>query len=627
MNLSSDVRFALRNLSRAPVFSAVVVLSLALGIGANTAIFTLIDQLMLRLLPVKNPTELVLLDHQGSHLGSNRGENAFSYPMYRDFLDRNQAFSGHTERASGELVSGTYFGVLGVGATMGRTITPDDDAAILAHPVVMLSYRYWQNRFARDPSVLNRTMVVNGHNFTVIGVAARGFDGIEPGSVTELFVPVTMKSWIMPSEELIGDMKDRRSAWLQVVGRLKPGVTPQQGKASMQVLFHQIIEQEAKDPEVARASEHDRQEFLRSTIDLIPAATGRSFLRFQMARPLQVLMGIVVLVLLIACGNVANLLLVRAAGRQREIAVRLALGAGRGQIIRQLLVESVLLALAGGVAGVAMAYAGVKAMLSFLPQGATPLGLTATPDGRILLFNFAVALATGLLFGMVPALRAANPDVAPTLRSQAGSVAGTGHARLRKSLVVAQVTLSPLLLIGAGLFIRSLRNLRAMGPGFPTSNLIAFHVDPSLNGYDLARTMTFYRELNRNLAGLPGVQSASLASIGILEDNEWDMGVNVEGYTAKPGEAMNPQFNAVSPGYFATLGVPLLEVRDFNERDNSPIRHPGIPFPVPSAIIINEEVAKRYFGNHSAIGRHMGIGNQPGDTADMEIVGVVKDFR
>ena len=399
MNLSSDVRFALRNLSKAPVFSAVVVLSLALGIGANTAIFTLIDQLMLRLLPVKNPTELVLLDHHGSHLGSNRGENAFSYPMYRDFLDRNQAFSGvlcrvatpvsmsfsgRTERASGEMVSGTYFPVLGVGAAMGRTITPDDDAAILAHPVVMLSYRYWQNRFARDPSVLNRTMVVNGHNFTVIGVAARGFDGIEPGSVTELFVPVTMKSWIMPSEELIGDMKDRRSAWLQVVGRLKPGVTPQQGKASMQVLFHQIIEQEAKDPEVARASEHDRQEFLRSTIDLIPAATGRSFLRFQMARPLQVLMGIVVLVLVIACGNVANLLLVRAAGRQREIAVRLALGAGRGQIIRQLLVESVLLALTGGVAGVAMAYAGVKAMLSFLPQGATPLGLTATPDGRIL---------------------------------------------------------------------------------------------------------------------------------------------------------------------------------------------------------------------------------------------------
>jgi predicted permease len=642
MNLSSDVRFALRNLSKAPVFSAVVVLSLALGIGANTAIFTLIDQLMLRLLPVKNPTELVLLDHHGSHMGSNRGDNAFSYPIYRDFLDRNQvfsgvlcrvatpvsmSFSGHTERASGELVSGTYFQVLGVGAAMGRAITPDDDTAILAHPVVMLSYRYWQNRFAGDPSVLNGNMVVNGHNFTVIGVAARGFDGIEPGSVTELFVPVTMKAWIMPGEELIGDMKDRHSAWLQVVGRLKPGVTPQQGKASMQVLFHQIIEQEAKDPEIARASEHDRQQFLRSTIDFIPAATGRSFLRSQMARPLGVLMGIVALVLLIACGNVANLLLVRATGRQREIAVRLALGAGRGQIIRQLLVESVLLSLTGGVAGVAVAYAGVRAMLSFLPQGTSPLGLSATPDGRILLFNFAVALGTGLLFGLVPALKATNPDVAPTLKSQAGSVTGTGHARLRKSLVVAQVTLSLLLLIGAGLFIRSLRNLRAMGPGFPTSNLIAFHVDPSLNGYDLTRTKSFYRELNRNLAGMPGVQSASLAFIGILEDNEWDMGVNVEGYTAKPGEAMNPQFNAVSPGYFATLGVPLLEGRDFRERDNTTIRHAGIPFPVPSVIIINETVAKRYFGNHSAIGRHMGIGTQPGDIADMEIVGVVKDFR
>ena len=642
MNFASDVRFAVRNLSRAPLFCAVVVLSMALGIGANTAIFSLIDQLMLRLLPVRDPTELVLLDRHGIHLGNNRGANAFSFPMYQEFAAHNQvfsgvlcrfatpvsmSFSGQTERAWGEMVSGAYFQVLGVGAALGRTITPDDDNSVLGHPVVALSYRYWQTRFAGNPAILNQTMVVNGHNFTVIGVAARGFDGIEPGSPTELFVPVTMKAWITPSTVGLEDLNDRRSSWLQILARLKPGVTPQQAKASMQVLFHQIIEQEAKAPQIARVSEYDRRQFLKSTIDILPAATGRSFLRARMTRPLQVLMAIVALVLLIACANMANLLLVRAAGRQREIAVRLALGAGRWQIMRQLLVESVLLSLTGGAAGVAVAWAGARTLLGFLPQGTTPLGLAAAPDARILLFNFSVALVTGLAFGLVPALKAANPQVAPTLKNQAGSVAGAGHTRLRKSLVVAQVTLSLLLLIGAGLFLRSLRNLRDVGPGFPANNLIAFTVDPSLNGYDAVRSLAFFRELNRGLAGMPGVQSASLAMQPILENNQWDSPVNVEGYTSKPGEDMNPQFNAISPGYFATLGVPLLEGRDFSDRDTGTIPHAGIPIPVPNAIIVNEKLAKCYFGNRSPIGRHLGFGNQPGATADMEIIGVVKDFK
>jgi predicted permease len=642
MNFTSDLRFALRGLSKTPLFSAVAVLSLALGIGANSAIFSLIDQLMLRLLPVKNPAELVLLDSHGNHMGNNRGANSFSYPMYQDFAARNQmfsgvlcrfatpvsmSFSGHTERASGEGVSGTYFQVLGVGAAMGRTILPDDDTSALGHPVVMLSYRYWQTRLAGDPSVLNKTMVVNGHNFTVIGVAARGFDGIEPGSVTEIFAPVTMKAWMTPNGAGIEQLDDRRSAWLQILGRLKPGVTRQAAKASMQVLFHQVIEQEAKAPAIARASEYDRRQFLKSTIDLLPAATGRSFLRNQMARPLEVLMAIVGLVLLIACGNVANLLLVRAAGRRREIAVRLALGAGRWQIMRQLLVESVLLSLIGGAAGVAVAWAGAKALLGFLPHGVTPLGLSAVPDGRVLLFNFAVALLTGLLFGLVPALQATNPDVAPTLKDEARSVAGGGHARLRKSLVAAQVTLSLLLLIAAGLFIRSLRNLRDVGPGFPVSHLVAFTVDPSLNGYDAPHSLAFFRELNRRLAGSPGVQSASLAMQAVLENDEWDSTVNVEGYVSKPGEEMNPQFNAIGPGYFATLGVPLIEGRDFDERDTASLRHPGIPFPIPAVIIVNEKLAKHYFGDRNPIGRHIGFGNDPGAIADMEIIGVVKNFK
>lgn len=641
MNLVSDVRFALRNLKKAPVFCVVAVLSLALGIGANTAIFTLIDQLMLRLLPVKNPSELVLLDSRGNHYGNNRGANSFSYPIYKDFEARNQAFSGilarvaspvsmsfhgQTERAAGELVSGSYFNVLGVPAAIGRTVAPDDDATVLGRPVVVLSYRYWQSRFAGDPSVLNKSMILNGHNFTVIGVSGRGFDGIEPGSVTQLFMPITMKPWIMLNAPGMEEMTDRRSAWLQVIGRLKPGMTRAAAKASMQVLFHQIIVEEAKGPMIAKASEYDRQQFLKSTIDLLPAASGRSFLRYQMSRPLEVLMAIVALVLLIACGNVANLLLVRAAGRQKEIAVRLALGAGRRQIVRQLLVESLMLSLAGGVVGVGLAWLGAKALLGFLPQGSTPLGFSAAPDGRILLFNFAVALVTGLLFGLVPALQATGPDIGRTLKDQASSVAGTGHARLRKSLVVAQVTLSLLLLIAAGLFIRSLRNLRESGAGIHASSLVSFAVDPSLNGYR-PRAMAFFHELNRNLSAIAGVQSAALATNAILANNEWDSTVNVEGYASKPGEDMNPNFNCVSPGYFATLGVPLIEGRDFSARDTGTIMHKGIPFPIPNVIIINQKMAKYYFGNRSAIGRHIGFGNEPGAVADMEIIGVVRDFK
>jgi predicted permease len=642
VNLGSDVRTAFRNMKKAPVFSTVAVLSLALGIGANTAIFTLIDQLILRLLPVKNPSELVLLDSKGNHYGNNRGANSFSYPIYKDFEAQNcvftgilarvaspvsMGFQGQTERAWGELVSGSYFQVLGVPAAIGRTIAPEDDTTLLGRPVVVLSYQYWQNRFGGDPAVLNKTMILNGHNFTVIGVAGRGFSGIEPGSVTQLFTPITMKPWIILNAPGMEEMTDRRASWLQIIGRLKPGVTQAAAMASMQVLFHQIIVEEAKAPMIARASEHNRQQFLKSTINLLPAASGRSFLRRQMSQPLEVLMSIVVLVLLIACGNVANLMLVRAAGRKKEIAVRLALGATRRQIVRQLLVESLMLSLTGGIVGVGLAWSGARALLAVLPQGTTVLGFSAAPDARILLFNFAVALLTGLLFGLAPAMQSTRPEIGRTLKDQAGSVAGTGHARLRKSLVVAQVTLSLLLLIAAGLFVRSLRNLRESGAGIQASNLISFTVDPSLNGYNGPRSVAFFRELNRNLSALPGVQSAALATNAILANQEWNSTVNVEGYVSKPGEDMNPNFNCVSPGYFAALGVPIIEGRDFSPRDTGTIMHKGIPFPLPNVVIINQKMAKYYFGDRSAIGRHIGFGNEPGAVADMEIIGVVRDFK
>jgi predicted permease len=357
--LWNEIRYAARMLRKSPVFTGIAVLSLAVGIGANTAIFSLVDQILLRLLPVKEPDRLVLLTMNGMHYGSNWGGNAISYPMYSDFRDNNQVFSGmfcrfpifssvsfggQTERVSGELVSGTYFPVLGVGAALGRTITPDDDRVPAGHPVVMLSYSYWRTRFASDRAIVGKTMVANGHNMTVIGIAQPGFDGVELSHVSQIFVPVMMKTWITP---LWDGLKDRRWRWVNAFGRLKPGVTAQQAKASLQPFFHSMLEMEVKEPAFRNASAYDRQQFLKNIIDVLPGSQGRSRDRRQLSAPLWLLMGVTAGVLLIACANVAGLLIARAAARQREMAIRLALGAGRYQIIRQLLVESLLLASLG----------------------------------------------------------------------------------------------------------------------------------------------------------------------------------------------------------------------------------------------------------------------------------------
>lgn len=638
-DLRQDIRYAARTLSGSPVFTLVAVLSLTLGIGANTAVFTLLDQVLLRLLPVKDPKQLVLLTSRGDHYGSNRGGNALSYPMYRDFRDHNEVFSGmfcrfslplsisfngRTERVGGELVSGTYFQVLGVGAALGRTITPADDRVPNGHPLVVLNYDFWKTRFGGDPSIPNKSIVVNGRNMTVIGVAARNFDGIDVGYSPKLWIPVAMKAEMTPGWD---DMKERRSRWVNVFGRLKPGVSAKQAKAALQPFFHQMLEMEVKEPAFRNASPYTKEHFLKSYIDVLPGSRGRSELRRQFTTPLWVLMAIVAVVLLIACANLASLLIARAAARQKEIAVRLALGAGRGRIVRQLLVESLMLSLAGGLAGLLAAVWTAQVLLGFLPQGDSPLRIAAMPDLRILGFNLAVSLFTGLFFGLAPALQSTRLNLAPTLKDQAGAVLGGGQIRLRKSLVVAQVTLSLLLLIGAGLFIRSLRNLRDLGPGFGTRNLIAFAVDPTLSKYTPKRANLFYRQLMDNLRATPGVTSIGLASTAILQGDEWDSTVTVEGYQAKQGEDMNPHFNAVTPGYFAALGIPLLAGRDFTTQDTGTLKHLDFPFPVPKVVIVNEKFARGYFGGRNPIGRHVGFGGDPGTPADMEIVGVIKDVK
>lgn len=642
--LWNDLRFALRTLRKSPVFTVVAVASLALGIGANTAIFTLLDQVLLRLLPVRDPQQLVLLTMRGFHYGSNWGGNAISYPMYRDFSHHNSVFSGmfcrfpyymglsfegHTERVEGELVSGTYFPVLGVGAALGRTFTPNDDRIPGGHPVAMLSYGYWRTRFAADPSVIGRNVTVNAHNYTIVGVAQEGFDGVELGYTTQVFVPLMMQPQIVADWK---PLENRRQRWVNAFGRLKPGVTAEQAQASIQPFFHSMLEMEVKEAAFRNASAQVRERFLKNVILALPGSQGRSYLRKGLSTPLWVLMAITGGVLLIACANVASLLVAKAASRQREIAIRLALGAGRSRIVKQLLAESLLLSGIGGLFGLLLAVVTDRMLMAWLPPETTSLKISTTPDLRILLFTIGVSVLTGLIFGLAPAFQSTKPDVAPTLKDQVGGIVGAGGAqvRFRKALVAAQVMLSLLLLVGAGLFIRSLRNLRDMGPGFPSENLLAFNVDPSLNGYSSDKAKAFYRRLSEEIGALPGATAVGLASMRILEDNESDSWVTVEGYTAsKPSDYPDPFMNSISPGYLGALGIPILAGRDFTMKDTETVQHGEKPDDLaPRVVLVNEKFAKRFFGSaRNAVGRRTGFGVDPGTKMDMEIVGVFKDIK
>jgi predicted permease len=628
----NDIRYALRTFRKSPVFVAVAVLSLALGIGANTAIFTLIDQVLLRLLPVKDPQRLVLLWTRGQHYGSNSGANKISYPMYEDFRDKNQVFSGmfcrddldfslnfegKTERISGEVVSGSYFPVLGVGAALGRVFNVSDDQSVGGVPYAVLSYRYWMSRFAGDPQVIGKKLVLNGFPFTVVGVSQAGFDGTDPAHSPQVRIPIIMKLQVDPQG--FYDLKNRRNRWVNAYGRMKPGVTLEQAKASLQPLLHQMLDMEVQEKDFARAAPEDKQAFQRMWITLLPAAKGRSFLRDRFSNPLLVLMAIVGLVLLIACANVANLLIARATARQKEIAVRLALGASRGQIVSQLLVESLLLSLAGGAAGLLLAVWIDETLVNFLPKGTSILTISASPDWRILLFTLSISLATGIIFGLVPALQATRPDLAPTLKDEVGAITSTASTGLRKSLVVAQVTLSLLLLVGAGLFIRSLKNLKDLDPGFKTRNLVTFSIDAPLNGYKPERSREMYRQIYAALSALPGVESASMAVMPVMEGYEWDSSVTVDTFTGKRPDGLGPHMNFVSPGYFKTLDVPILQGRDFRPSDQGKN--------APLVCMINDKFAKKFFPEGRAVGHRIGMGGDPGTKTDIEVVGVFGDMK
>ncbi len=640
-----DLKYTFRMLVRTPGFTAVAVLTLALGIGANTAIFTLLDQVLLRLLPVKDPQQLVLLTMRGHHYGSNWGGNAISHPMFRDFKDRNEVFSemfcrfpftasltsnGQAELVQLEMVSGAYFPVLGVRPFLGRLFASDDDRVPSGHPYIVLSYDFWRTRFASDPGIVGKDLLLNNYKMTVVGVAQPGFDGVELGRSPKLFVPIMMQPQVIVGnpEDML---KERRTRWVNAFGRLKPGISQQQAKAALQPFMHSMLEMEVQQAAFSRASKHDRDEFLKCWIDVLPGSQGRSYMRRQLSTPLWVLMAITGAVLLIACANLANLMLVRGSSRVKEIAVRLAMGATRSRIIGQLLIESLSLSALGGLAGLAVAFWADRALMKiYLPSDSGGMNISSAPDLRILLFNLAVTVLTGVIFGLVPALQTTKPNIAGTLKDQAGAVVGgSGHHRLRKTLVIAQVTLSLLLLVGAGLFVRSLANLRNLGPGFPVENLVGFEIDPSLNGYTPDRMKIFYPQLLESLRSIPGIQSVGLASQRILEDNEWDSSMSVEGFTPdKPDDHAEPYMNQISPNYFATLGVPIVAGRDFTPNDNREIKHSADAFGwVPTTVMINEKFAKKYFAGRNPIGLHIGFGTDPGTPTDMEIVGVVKDIK
>ncbi len=629
-SLARDLKHALRSLAASPMFTAVAVLSLALGIGANTAIFSLTDQVLLRLLPVQDPESLVMIATRGPHMGSNWGSNAISYPMYKDYRDQNQVFTGvmclrsavvnmsydgPAERLAAELVSGNYFQVLGVRAALGRTFTRDDETNPGANPVVVLRYDYWRNRFKADAGILGRTLRINGFPMTIVGVAAPGYKGVTLGSQPCLFVPVTMKREVTPSWY---ELENRRTRWLQVYARLKPGVSRPQAEASLRTLYRQIIHEEVKDTPFSQATQYVRQRFLTSYAVLLPGGQGYSGMRQALETPLRVVTALVAVVLLIACANISNLLVARAAGRRKEVAVRLALGAGRFRLVRQLLVESLALAVAGGALGVPVAYWVLRALLLLAPDEQARLSISPVPDPRTLVFSLLVSCAAALAFGLLPALRATRSNLASVMKEQAGAVVGGHGARLRKALVVVQVMLSLLLLVGSGLFVQSLRQLRMVNPGFRSTNLVRFKLDTMLSGYGAERSREFYRQLQQRLEGLPGVESAGLALVPIMEGNEWSSTVTVEGYHAKDGEDMNPHFNAVTPRYFKTLGIAVKLGRELDERDR---------LGASQVILVNETFAKRYFPGRSPLGYHVGFGGGPQTKPDMEIVGVVADTK
>ena len=625
--LMQDLRYGVRMLRGNPGFTATVVFTLALGIGANTAIFSLINAVMLRSLPVHAPQELVTVGNPsrtGSLSNGGPVSDIFSYPLYRKIRERNEVFTdvlasgrsgrlvvrpGSDETVKGRLVSGNYFDVLGVRPLLGRTFTPDEDSVAGRNPVAVISYSYWQQKLAADRRVVGKSLTLNGASLSIIGVGPSDFFGDVVGASTDVWIPLAMQPQVNPGNSFL----DRNDAsWLLLLGRLKPGVSIAQARASLNVLT-KTIQLELQGSSI---SSNTAKKIRESEVLVNAGGKGFSYLRKQFSQPLFILMGLVALVLLIACTNVANLLLARATNRQKEISMRLALGAGRIRLIRQLLTESLLLASLGGVTGLLLAWWGASFLLWLASDSPSPLPLDVRPDPVVLAFTAGISVLTGLFFGLVPALRATRRDLAPALRERTQSLAHGGRRwNVGQVLVVVQVALSLLMLVGAGLFAGTLRHLETMDLGYNRQGLMMLELDPIGSGYNKKQIGQFCRNVLARLRNTPGVESASLSENGVFSGTESSTGLRkVEGFPSTRDKDMESASDLVGAHYFQTVGIALLQGREFDERDEGE---------AANFTVINETMSKFYFSNTNPLGRHITLGGKAPKT--YTVIGVSRD--
>jgi predicted permease len=629
-----NLRLAFRTLFKSPFITLVAILSLALGIGANSAIFSLFDQMILRPLPVPQPDTLVNLKapapKPGSQSCSQAGgcDEVFSYPMFRD-LERVQVsftglaahrnfggsvgYQGTSLSADGLLVSGSYFPVLGITPALGRLFTPEDDKTIGAHYVVVLSHDYWRTRFEMNPAILNETVIVNGQAMTVVGVAPRGFNGTTLGNVPDIYVPISMRGLMSPG---FNGFENRRSYWAYVFGRLKPGVTIEQATVALNGPYHAIIN-DVEAPLQKGMSDETMARFRSKQLTTEPGPRGQSSMDNEARTPLMILLAVTGTVLLIACANIANLLLVRGAGRAAEMAVRLSIGANRRQLITQLLTESLMLAAFGAIAGLFVARWTLDVIQSIMPPDDSGL-MAFSLSPTMVIFAGAAALITGIAFGLFPALHSTRPDLAATLKNQAGQPGGAKAARrFRTTLATVQIAMSMALLVPAGLFAKSLFNVSRVDLGLKSDHMMLFSLAPELNSYTTERTRQLFERIEDEVSAVPGVTSMSAALVPVIAGDNWGNSLVVEGFDAGPDTDTNASYNGVGPGYFKTMGIPLMAGREFTRAD---------AFGAPKVAIINQAFAKKFNLGPNPIGKRIGQSG-PNAKPDMEIVGLVQDAK
>lgn len=638
-SLTKDLRYGLRQLRRNPVFSAVAVLSLALGIGANSAIFSVMNAALLKALPVRDPQQLVVLtdpNSAGVSIGMDTGERALlSFAEYASMRDQTQAMSGMfasqsglpsfpvriaggpQEEAQGRLVTENYFSVLGVEPAIGRFFNPDAHIAPGQDPEAVINYDYWQHRFGGKADVLGASIRMFGTTLTIIGVAAPGFHGETVGQSPDLWLPMMMQPMVMPGRDWLHEDLSQTPAkvmWLHVFGRLKPGVTKATAQAEIDVLFRHIID--AGYPPTL--SPEARKEALDQHIKMREARTGAFNNRDDFGQQLLVLLAVSGLVLLISCANVANLLLARATARQKEVGIRVSIGASRTRLLRQFLTESLMLSLLGGLSGVLIAFAASRIVVHLLSRPADPLQLSTGLDLRVLAFTLGVTVLTGLLFGLVPAIRATRVDLNNSLKETGRGVTYSGkRLSFAKALVVVQVGLSLLLVVAAGLFLRTLWNLQSVSLGYPKENLLQARVDGTSTGFKDVALGNFYQSVADLLRALPGVRGVTFSENGLFMGTESGDQVEVEGFTPKRDQDRSSLFDQVSVNYFSTLGVPLILGREIGVQDTPTS---------PKVCVINEAFAKRFFAGRNPIGRH--ITQKFGDMrSTLEVVGVARNAR